>query len=287
MHVYKASEYIKGDCGIVVSKGDTGRYEPLHTHEFIEIVYILSGNARHTVNENTYLVSEGDLIFMNYGCTHEFQSDEGFTYVNILFLPENVSSDLATSDSILSLLLLTAFEDMRGDSSYGKLSFRKDEKKTVESIVLAMLSEYRKKEISWQKVLGNYLSTMLIIMMRKNEHGVGRDDLTDAWYDLARYIEENLSSDLSLSALAKKCFYNPSYFSRIFKERFGLSPSQYITGKRLERVSELLLSTDMTVDKIAEDVGFADRKSLYNAFSKHFSTTPAKYRQEKQSKKTV
>ena len=284
MRVYKANDFVKEGSGVIVSKGETGRYEPIHTHEFAEIVYILSGEAEHTVNDDTYLVTEGDIIFMNCGCTHKFVSESGFSYVNILFLPENVPNELTSSDNILSLLLLTAFNDMRSESSYGKLSFDRDEKRRVGDIVLSMLKEYREKERSWQTVLGNYLSTLLVIMMRRNEKGIEKDDLADAWSTLAEYIDENLNSDLSLSALANKCFYNPSYFSRIFKERFGISPSSYITEKRVERAAKLLCSTDMTIDKIADEVGFSDRKSLYNAFSRYYSTTPAKFRRGKESK---
>lgn len=287
MNVYTASEFLKEKSEIIVRKGETGRYEPIHTHEFAEIVYILSGNAEHTVNGETYHVSPGDVIFMNYGCTHTFVSEEGFTYVNILFLPEGVSEDLVTHDSMLSLLLLTSFDDMRNDSSYGKLSFKKEERSEVEGIVLSMLREYSEKKSSWRTALGNYLSNLLILMMRKNEIGIEKEVLLDTWCDLETYIEDNLCSDLSLSALAKKCFYNPSYFSRIFKERFGLSPSAYITDKRLERASNMLLNTDLTIDRIAYDVGFADRKSLYNAFAKRYGTTPAKYRNRAFSKKTV
>ena len=46
--------------------------------------------------------------------------------------------------------------------------------------------------------------------------------------ELFDYIDQNLGSDLTLSTLAGKCFYNPSYFSRAFKKETGLSPMDFL-----------------------------------------------------------
>ena len=47
--------------------------EPLHDHDFVEIVYIHDGKGAHYVNGVEYLVQKGDLLYINYGCTHSFK----------------------------------------------------------------------------------------------------------------------------------------------------------------------------------------------------------------------
>ncbi|NSW90624.1 MAG: helix-turn-helix transcriptional regulator [Firmicutes bacterium] len=51
---------------------------------------------------------------------------------------------------------------------------------------------------------------------------------------MLKHIEENYNKKLTLNELARSSFYNPSYFSRIFKECYGKILTEYISEKRLE-----------------------------------------------------
>ena len=95
---------------------------------------------------------------------------------------------------------------------------------------------------------------------------------------IQEYIEQNPGAELTLSALASKCFYNPSYFSRLFKQKFHMSLTEYVTRKRIENAIWLLCSTTLSVDEISQKTGFVDRSTFYAAFSRITGTTPAQYR---------
>ena len=112
----------------------------------------------------------------------------------------------------------------------------------------------------------------------KTELGIGKSEMDGIWQSLSEYIDQNLDSRLTLAALAEKCFYNPSYFSRIFKEKFGVSLTEYITRKRLSHAIMLLSESVLSVEEIRECVGFPDKNSLYHAFSRYLGTTPGEYR---------
>lgn len=283
MRIYTAEEFMKNSksmhvfkCGVSAGSMD----EMPHTHEFIEIVYVLSGSMTHVIDGQKYKVKHGDILFMNYGCTHAFFSDEEYSYVNILFSPELMSEEIVTPANAFSVLSLTAFNDMRSESNYGKISFLGTERREIEDIVFAMLKEYSERKISWETVLGNYLNTLIVKMLRKTEMGVEPSEIRDIWQKLSEYIDNNLDSKLTLNDLAQKCFYNPSYFSRIFKEKFKISFVEYITQKRLARAIELLKNTDVSVSEIGQRVGFSDNKSFYHAFSRCYHCTPSQYRKK-------
>ena len=254
------------------------RNEAPHTHEFIEIVYILSGRMTHRINGQSYDVRRGDILFMNYGCTHEFFSDGEYSYANILFSPEVMIREVITPSNAFAVLSLTAFNDMRSESNYGRISFAGEERKEVEGIVFAMLREYSTRQTSWETVLGNYLNTLIVKMLRKTEMGMETAGLCDIWQELSEYIDNNLDSRLTLNELAQKCFYNPSYFSRIFKEKFKISFVEYVTQKRLAHALDLLKNTDLPISVIGQKVGFPDSKSFYHAFSRYYNCTPSQYR---------
>lgn len=65
---------------------------------------------------------------------------------------------------------------------------------------------------------------------------------TDEWEELEKFIENNLGERITLEELAKKCYYNPSDFNRLFKSRFGVNLSSFIERKRIEYAKKLLLT---------------------------------------------
>ena len=109
--------------------------------------------------------------------------------------------------------------------------------------------------------------------------------MDDLWQKLASFIDANLESKLSLSDLARQSFYNPSYFSRIFKEKFGVSFLEYVTKRRVDAAVALLKTTELSVDEISRRVGFSDRSSFYHAFSRFEKGTPLDLRRGGETKK--
>lgn len=276
MKIYTTHEMMNKSENFSITKCNSKKAEPIHTHEFIELVYIQSGKVTHEINGRQYPLKHGDILFMNFGCTHAFFSDTEYCYINILFSPEM----LTDTENALSLLTLTTFNEMRNDADFGKLTFFGGERTEIEEIISTMLLEYKEQPSHWEQVLSNYLQTLLIKMLRKTEEGLDKKEISDMWRELSQYIDQNLGSKLTLSSLAEKCFYNPSYFSRCFKEKFGMTMTEYITRKRLDHAKELLAATDLSIEEISERCGFSDRAACTHAFSKYLGANPKDFRKK-------
>ncbi len=105
-----------------------------------------------------------------------------------------------------------------------------------------------------------------------------------SWRHLSRlqptliYIENNLSSPLTLVRLAKTVNLQPTYFSNLFSAIMGVPPLNYINRKRMEKAAGLLHQGNMRVEEVALCVGY---KNIYY-FSKRFKALmgmpPTKYR---------
>ena len=96
--------------------------------------------------------------------------------------------------------------------------------------------------------------------------------------DIIEYIDNHCHEKITLNMLAERCFYNPSYFSRLFKDYFGMNLLDYINQKRIEKSCILLKSTNYNIDDICFHVGYSDKTQFYKQF-KHFTgTTPSHYR---------
>ena len=133
-----------------------------------------------------------------------------------------------------------------------------------------MEKEYRDRRDGWKTVMMSYMNVLLVKILRKLTVAVEEDDARNAetWRELSDYIDANIGGELSLSALAGKCFYNPSYFSRVFKERFGMSLTEYVSRRKIEKVVSLAGDRSLSVDVIAERAGFSGKSTMYRTVLK-------------------
>lgn len=92
-------------------------------------------------------------------------------------------------------------------------------------------------------------------------------------------IESDLSSDLSLNNLASIFGVNSSYLSSLFKKETGVTLTEYVNKKRVERAKELLLSTNLQIQNISQRCGILDVNYFTKTFKKHTGLTPKKYRE--------
>ena len=286
MEVFKTENMLKDALSLHIFKLTKAIGYPLHTHDFIEIKYILDGEAIENVGEKSYHVRRGDLLFIPYGETHTFMPKKStdYAYYNICFSPEVMAKRISNRQDAIDLLSLTSLSEVQ-EENVGKWTFFEDERQWIECILKDMLSEYEAKCSDRNAVLESYMTVLLAKIVRKARQGSKTHKEYDGvWLALAEFIDENLDQKLTLSALSEKCFYNPSYFSRTFKKKFGMSLVEYIGKERAKAAADLLLQTDYSIEEIVYRCGFGDKTSFYRVFEKNYGCTPSKYRQQEEDR---
>ena len=93
-----------------------------------------------------------------------------------------------------------------------------------------------------------------------------------------RYIQLNLSQNLTVSFLAKTANLHQDYFSRLFYRFTGERPLGYIHMKRIERAQYLIATTNLPYIEIAEETGFENVPHFSKIFKKVTSLTPGEYK---------
>ena len=107
---------------------------------------------------------------------------------------------------------------------------------------------------------------------------IKKDDLSVL---IDRYIESNLSSNLSLNHLAKIFHMSKTTLCNYAKEHYGTSLGEIIKQKRVESAKVMLESTEHPLSTISECVGISDINYFIKIFKSVTGTTPTKYRKEK------
>ena len=252
-----------------------------HTHDFIVLSYMRSGECVQYVDGIEYHTKRGDMLFIGMGHTHQVKITDHCVYINILLTPRFWSEELKNVDNFESVFALSIFGEFRGRCGEVSpmISFSGGQISEIESIIDKMLEEFESKEIGYRAILKCYTQIILTKLMRgfSTANRYAALTLGDAMKRIIDYIDINLGKHLTLCELAENCCYNPSYFSRIFKECFNMPFSEYLQKRRIKTAMELL-KRDMTVESVMEQVGYRDRKSFYRYFKKIAGATPAEFR---------
>lgn len=129
--------------------------------------------------------------------------------------------------------------------------------------------------LCYQNHLANFLYSNL-------DHAITEiEDSNQTILIVQEQIRKNLSAPLSVEWLAEKVHMHPVYLSRIYKQETGTNLSQYILYQRLNKMKELLLTTDLKVKTITELVGYRKPQNIIEAFKKEYGLTPSQYRKQR------
>ncbi|MCG8502421.1 MAG: AraC family transcriptional regulator [Firmicutes bacterium] len=263
-----------------------------HTHDFIEIVYILKGKGVEIINDKSVKVARGDLLFYNISDIHCLNSDSSVTAINIQIFPQILDESLATSQNAMDFLTLTWFNDFYSLISgfLPKVTYRGKEFAEIEFVVLSMFEEFKNKRTGYMSVIFGYLNVLLGKLFRQIHMDTKidlRQNVTQVADSVLCYIEKNYKNKITLNELATKSFYNPSYFGSIFKKCYGMTPFQYINKTRIKKAIEFLDTTGMSIDEVMCSVGYSDKKHFYSLFKQSTGLTPGQYRQKIKKNTTI
>lgn len=98
--------------------------------------------------------------------------------------------------------------------------------------------------------------------------------------EVVAYINSNFKEDITLKKISSMYYINPNYFCKLFRDFTGEGFNIYINRVRLENAKHFLKASNLTVNEVAEMVGF-EPKYFSKVFKKEFKMTPKEYMQKK------
>jgi two-component system response regulator YesN len=132
--------------------------------------------------------------------------------------------------------------------------------------------------IEGMEQLSHHLFTSLVqvserIAAEKENKGIKAVDAA------VNFIDQHYCEDISLEKLALFVHLNPNYLSEVFKKQRGVNYSDYIVGLRMKKAKELLEKNPwLSVNKVAELVGYANPRYFSSLFNKRMGIKPSEYK---------
>lgn len=240
---------------------------PIHWHDSIEIVLLLSGECDITVNEDTYKISEDNILLVNSKNIHSYTGTKCNHIIcqiqlNELPLLKDKSELSFTVNSVryphptkyvyLKYLMAKLIKvQLQDDANCGTMS-------VVYELVSELLMNFRSSETQ----LSAHVNTKYI--KRKNA--------------ILNYITENYRSGLTLQSVADVQYLSVPYLSSFIKKNIGMTFTSYYNNLRLEHTVNEMLVSDDSIEIIALRNGFKDYRTFLKIFKEKYHILPSAYK---------
>jgi len=275
------SEFFKDDEKIAVIASVWKPELKKHSHDFFEITFITKGNGYHVINNNHHTIKQGNLFLITPKSEHNLlpaNPSEAFEWINVLFFPSVISTsliDMVDTTDILKVLISS--ESLHYNTKELSDIELQNDTQEFQHIFEEMQQEFQARKAGYQNLLKGYLEILLVKIFRAYFYDPTSD--TEISQKVLNYLrEKSFQNDLNLEELAKRTFYSPQYFRKLFKSKTGIPLSTFIRQKRLDYAKQLLENTDLSISGVMEKAGFNDTKSFYAAFKSAYGVTPANMR---------
>ncbi len=110
-------------------------------------------------------------------------------------------------------------------------------------------------------------------VLLKNANYSPKPDIVESAIRIMKY---NYNQNISVATVADSLHLNTAYFSRVFSEKTGISPKQYILNLKIQRAKELLIA-DVPISEVAESIGFSDPCYFSRIFHQKTGLTPSQF----------
>jgi AraC-like DNA-binding protein len=278
--MYKIS-FISNEVGIVVTRSSLDDSFVEHTHDVTEIVIIVKGTALHFVDGVSYKIKAGDVFVINPGTSHEFKNANDFYAYNVSFLPDNlyVCGNEIRKIAGFHILFITAPRFLGNDNYNCYLHLDYNDLYTVTSICEQITTELMEKQDGYECVVRLKFINLITYLSRKYSKLVENDNVHLASLSKAvSYIEKNFKQKITLSDLSNISGYSQRHFTRLFKNFYKMTPSDYIMRLKMGLAINLMINTQNSITEIALECGFFENSHFSNQFKRIMGLTPSEYK---------
>ncbi len=242
-------------------------------HSAVEVLIPHRGKAVYQLPDRTYEVEAGQVLFIPPGCSHTLTESGDILRYLILFEP----------GPLLSLRDMPSVSLMTQQPVY--LTRQDDLTEQVSRLLMELVDCYLRKDELWNTECYSYLLRVYALLgrqyLRRNAPYPAAERRSvdpELMNSAITYISENYMKPLTLSEVADFAGFSKYYFSRVFKDFAGIPFSSYLTVKRVNAASNLLIHSALPVQEIARQAGFGSVASFNRIFREYKHCTPTQFR---------
>ncbi len=263
---------------ILLTLDQKGVLSRAHFHNYIEILFGKECDLNIWVNDENFTLHNGELIVFNSGETHAVNSDrDKNSYYVIKFFPDVLNTDKYISGESRYILPLLG----KQFSAKRKIKSDEIEKAGIDRIIEQIYSEWDGEQFGYEMALrgGSLMLYAQIVRIWSKDISLfeAQDETVKTIRTAASYAIENFA-DIREKDIAEHFCMSYSYFSRMFKKVMNKSFTSFVSELKLDHARRLLLTTNHSVTRIAQNTGFSSSSHFICKFREMTGYSPLEYR---------
>lgn len=254
---------------------------PKHTHNYIEMIYMCSGQTHHVVDGEEVFLEEGELLFLNQRAEQEiYPAAEADIAVNFIILPEffeYVLRMIGEEKNLLRDFVIECLVGKKEEAGYMHFKVAKvlPIQNLLENLIWSIWNRQPNRRSINQATMGLLFLQLMNHMECMETNAQNREQ--KFMIEVYRYVEENYR-DGELQELAGLLNYDIYWLSKEIKKKTGRNYIELVQEKRLNQAAYLLKNTAMSVMEIGLAVGYDNLSYFHRIFQKRYGVTPRRYR---------
>ncbi|MFV0363373.1 MAG: helix-turn-helix domain-containing protein, partial [Suipraeoptans sp.] len=254
-----------------------------HSHNYIELAYVLAGTMYIQFEDYIEKFETGEICLIERGFLHaDFLKcdDTIILYLGIadVFFDEAFLTDSVSYISELFIRDIIMQKRMKHDfvRFYPKYATA-----TIPHLYLNILDESYHLKPGYIRLIKGYCERILCLLSAEYQISLTNVERNEYLYyvykDVKSYIEEHYAS-VTTTELSQVFGYNQDYFNRLIKRFSDRSYTQLLQSTRIKAASTLLETTELSIEKISQIVGYSNLGYFYRTFHATYGYTPGEYR---------
>lgn len=260
-----------------VENGGCFSLEESEAHYEYEMILVTGGKGTAVINHRRYPIQKNSLIFIGYLERHYFiVTQEPYSRYVVSMSSKLVLSNI--KDIELASIFIQRPRDFchvvpLSDAAFDLLC----------PLFVQLMQESDAREAFYVSKCTSLIASLLIDLYRTHPEAFPKrsDSSTSAAVLHAqRYISEHYGQKITLSQIAQQSYISRHALSLAFKNILGISFRDYLISFRITEAKKLLITTDLSVEAVSEQVGYANVNNFVQIFRQRESTTPLQYRKK-------
>lgn len=249
--------------------------DQMHFHNLLEIGYCHYGDGDLVIEEETYRFGADMISCIPANVLHVTKSDTDVKafWEYIYISPEEILKNCGKSAQEARDILETVNQ---------KAFFIKAEgNPMLTTLIGTIFEEMRQKGIYYQERIRGMVYALLFEIAQvngKSENLFSGKGNSLRLENAFAYVEEHYSSNFKIADLASECHMSETHFRRIFQEKMNMTPIEYVNFVRVKKACELIDKTDISMEDVAEQVGFVTPSTFNRNFRRIIGTSPYQWK---------
>jgi len=252
---------------------------PQHTHVDYELCYVLQGTLEVGIERNFMPLQALQCIIITANVERQYIGDENVEYFLMRF--DNVLKNPVKKDYQENAF----FVRLNGAISNTCQKNIITDQYNCNLLIAELEREFRAKKWAYKIIMGNICSSLLFLILRNLDGKLFNNEDMQQYPDrwnmpvvIEKYIQQHFREGITVKDVAQTMHLSERQVQRLLAEYQGENFNDIVNGYRYREAKKLLQDANLSLEQVANLVGFQSSRSLYNLFEKYGQYSLSEYR---------